>query len=500
MHIIPSTPTGLTRSAADARYPLLVDVSAVPGASKIPRAGVDGKIAAGFLPDLSGTYAPLVHTHDDRYYTEAEITALLAGYAALVHTHAAADIVSGTLDNARVNWGAPGAIGGTTPAAITGTALVGTTLSIAPDTDASTILGRARVDSRATDILYLSHYDLTTVANYALNQTSGGITTVNAASGQIVRLAIGGTTLVSLLSTSLSALPDTDASTILGRTRIDSRITDHAYFSHYDRTATTDFALLQNTTGDTSLNAASGRKLRLQLAGVSVANFFSTGLRVGDDTAATSTLHAVTADAVTNTITNVLTLGHNSSGTPTGGFGTGLLFQGESSTTENRDMGRIRTLWTTATDASRVSSMVLSVYNIGTETDVIGFSPTLIEFFNAAHRFDATSWFRIGGSGSLRIRNDGALKIETLAALDIWLTTNSVPRITITGAGLVAIGNPTTPTAMLDINSDTLRLRTAKTPASAAAAGNQGDICWDANYIYICTASNTWRRAAHATW
>lgn len=38
------------------------------------------------------------------------------------------------------------------------------------------------------------------------------------------------------------------------------------------------------------------------------------------------------------------------------------------------------------------------------------------------------------------------------------------------------------------------------TPASAAAAGTAGDIAWDASYIYICTATNTWKRVAIATW
>jgi hypothetical protein len=56
------------------------------------------------------------------------------------------------------------------------------------------------------------------------------------------------------------------------------------------------------------------------------------------------------------------------------------------------------------------------------------------------------------------------------------------------------------PTKALDINSDSFRLRTAKTPASATAAGETGEICWDANYLYICIATNTWRRIAHATW
>ena len=37
-------------------------------------------------------------------------------------------------------------------------------------------------------------------------------------------------------------------------------------------------------------------------------------------------------------------------------------------------------------------------------------------------------------------------------------------------------------------------------PASAGATGTAGTIIWDADYIYICTATNTWKRAAIATW
>ncbi len=50
------------------------------------------------------------------------------------------------------------------------------------------------------------------------------------------------------------------------------------------------------------------------------------------------------------------------------------------------------------------------------------------------------------------------------------------------------------PTTLLDVNSDMIRLRTAKTPASAGAAGNQGEFCWDTSCFYICTATNTWQR------
>ena len=56
------------------------------------------------------------------------------------------------------------------------------------------------------------------------------------------------------------------------------------------------------------------------------------------------------------------------------------------------------------------------------------------------------------------------------------------------------------PGAYLDVNHDKLRLRTSKTPASASDTGNQGDICWDADYVYVCVAANTWKRAAIASW
>lgn len=75
-------------------------------------------------------------------------------------------------------------------------------------------------------------------------------------------------------------------------------------------------------------------------------------------------------DAVTVAITNVLTIGHNSSGTPGVGFGTGMLFTGQSSTTTNQGMARLRAIWAVATDASRSSNMTLSVFTTS-EVDVL---------------------------------------------------------------------------------------------------------------------------------
>lgn len=45
-----------------------------------------------------------------------------------------------------------------------------------------------------------------------------------------------------------------------------------------------------------------------------------------------------------------------------------------------------------------------------------------------------------------------------------------------------------------------LVIPTSSTPASAGATGTTGTIVWDADYVYVCTATNTWKRAAIATW
>jgi len=36
--------------------------------------------------------------------------------------------------------------------------------------------------------------------------------------------------------------------------------------------------------------------------------------------------------------------------------------------------------------------------------------------------------------------------------------------------------------------------------ASATATGTTGDIVHDTNYIYVCIATNTWKRVAITTW
>lgn len=50
------------------------------------------------------------------------------------------------------------------------------------------------------------------------------------------------------------------------------------------------------------------------------------------------------------------------------------------------------------------------------------------------------------------------------------------------------------------IEGKTIRIKTTHTPTSATDTGSAGQIAWDANYIYVCIATNTWVRSALSTW
>ena len=55
-------------------------------------------------------------------------------------------------------------------------------------------------------------------------------------------------------------------------------------------------------------------------------------------------------------------------------------------------------------------------------------------------------------------------------------------------------------TQWVDTNPPLSPSLSSNAPASASATGTAGDIRYDSNYVYICVATNTWKRAALATW
>ena len=139
----------------------------------------------------------------------------------------------------------------------------------------------------------------------------------------------------------------------------------------------------------------------------------------------------------------------------------------------------------------------------GNRLEVIGTSATALNTQYPVAAFTATS----GGapsanSGQVLIgayydNTDSQLRRGYIQAQN---PSGSVSRLLLNpNGGNVGIGT-TSPTNLLDVNADSIRVRTAQTPATAGAAGNQGEIAWDADYIYVCVATNTWKRAALSTW
>jgi hypothetical protein len=58
---------------------------------------------------------------------------------------------------------------------------------------------------------------------------------------------------------------------------------------------------------------------------------------------------------------------------------------------------------------------------------------------------------------------------------------------------LVVTGNVST-------SGNNINIANNNTPSSASAPGTKGDIRWDTSYIYVCVATNTWKRSSLSTW
>ena len=52
---------------------------------------------------------------------------------------------------------------------------------------------------------------------------------------------------------------------------------------------------------------------------------------------------------------------------------------------------------------------------------------------------------------------------------------------------------------VLATTGNKISVRTSQTPASSSASGIAGDIAWDSSYIYVCVATNSWKRVALST-
>lgn len=73
-----------------------------------------------------------------------------------------------------------------------------TTLTVASDENATTILGRAKIASPVADVMYIGHFDHCTATDYAIAHNAAGAVVFNTASGQNMFFSTGNTTRLTL--------------------------------------------------------------------------------------------------------------------------------------------------------------------------------------------------------------------------------------------------------------------------------------------------------------
>jgi len=82
-------------------------------------------------------------------------------------------------------------------------------------------------------------------------------------------------------------------------------------------------------------------------------------------------------------------------------------------------------------------------------------------------------------------------------ALNVYGTTNVSNTLTV-GNGLNVYGT-TNVSSTLTVSGGLIS-STSHTPAGPTDIGTTGQIAWDSNYVYICIATNTWKRSPLNTW
>lgn len=89
---------------------------------------------------------------------------------------------------------------------------------------------------------------------------------------------------------------------------------------------------------------------------------------------------------------------------------------------------------------------------------------------------------------------DADTGLGVAAADDLRLISN--------GKSSFRVRNPTgvAGQALAEVLGYSFKIATSSPPASAVDTGEAGEIRWDASYIYLCVAANTWKRVAVAAW
>jgi hypothetical protein len=372
-----------------------------------------------------------------------------------------------------------------------------TALEFGADADVTSKLGRAAIGYMGTaDMMSLAHVDHNSVTNAAVLQDNTGRTYIGAATGTGMAFQINNVEKASL-----------DASAIV--TQVPVGIGATAPAGHnlqvYETTSgVSEAGFTNSTTGNTATDGL--------IVGIDATekawlyNYENTALGIGTNntevifmTAAGDVgvgvappggqrmqVHALDSGNSSTTYTNTTT-----GATASNGFFVGIgsaeaawVYNYENT---NLYLGTFSTTRQTITGAGDIG------FGIATPSARM----ELHEPSSAACVLHITNTTTGAGSNGIYFGIDAAevAYLWNYESTNLVLATANTTAMTIDTSGNISLGTVVTGVTRLDINDNSFRLVSSQSPTSGGT-GTAGEIAWDTSYIYVCTASNTWKRVA----
>ncbi len=160
----------------------------------------------------------------------------------------------------------------------------------------------------------------------------------------------------------------------------------------------------------------------------------------------------------TNTVVDIVTLTQNSSGSAAANFGTGLLLNGQSSTTADRNIAEIQGTWNVATDAGRIGQIVFRAANSTALGTIATMTPSI---------------FNLPSGSTYQINATNVLTNNTLGSGVTASSLTSVGTLTggATGAGFTVALTTSTITGTLTVTNGGTGVTTMTTAYAPICAG-----------------------------
>lgn len=306
--------------------------------------------------------------------SSAFLTTIQAGNAAAARTYtwptnfgAAGTVLTDAAGDGVLSWGAAGSGANTALSNLASVAITAAlnTSGVITQTSASATAFESGPNGATNPVLRLVNSTASQATGLSItgNAAGAGVTLTALSSGadESIILAPKGTGQI-VIPTGTAALP----------TFVNTNASVTGFFLSSGKLTITSGGIQQwQFNGDTFTASPTGNGIQLGLTG-----FYrwstTTGLsrnaagvvEINNGTAGQwGSLFAGVRDAGTTTVTNGLTLGHQSTGTPAAGLGSAILYNINSSTTADRNAAQIAALWLDPADGTRTADLVFYTVN-----------------------------------------------------------------------------------------------------------------------------------------